>query len=465
MTLDRGWLEDEVQIVLTEQSLSRRCKSYSVKTSVFQQPAAFSLRCGEPATAAEIVKRHQPGDPFELRLLRAGDSPGTYDLNVPLQTGRLDAVDIPESEETVVEFRGRDNMAALFDSYFMQDDSVTEATYYDLVAKQLLAVGFEPDTDWLFTGDTGRKKAVTNAGGGMRRAKVEEEPQYVVELLELNLNLNRVQGFVPMESSVESRRLATHKWIMNDSTGKGAVSAPKAPPDVDAKNVEVETVTGGQPKRQLNVIKAEVGQQRYAWLKDKFQKVGLFLWCMPNGQFILSAPNADQEPAFRLQRKFRAAPGENNILSGGLRNDTVQRYSHTLVYGRKGGGKEKRERIVGEYVDEEMAARFVKQISYNEPDIKTQQAADNLARRYAADARREARSLTYTVAGHSAPSLIEPGKRFPFWVNLVAHVYDERLGIDGKFYVGEVEFRRDMSGTTTTLTLYWPEDLVFGEEA
>src|SRR5512145_260088 len=169
MAIDRGWLHDEVQIVLTEQSLTRRCKSYSVKTSVFQQPAAFSLRCGEPATAAEIIKRHLPGDPFELRLLRAGDAPGSYDLDVPLQTGRLDAVDIPESEETVVEFRGRDNMAALFDSFFMQDDSVTEATYYDLVAKQLKAVGFEPDDEWLFTGDTGRKKAVTNAGGGMRR--------------------------------------------------------------------------------------------------------------------------------------------------------------------------------------------------------------------------------------------------------------------------------------------------------
>src|SRR5512145_2580034 len=291
MALDRGWLQDEVQIVLTEESLTRRCKSYSVKTSVFQQPAAFSLRCGEPATASEIIKRHLPGDPFELRLLRAGDTPGSYDLDVPLQTGRLDAVDIPESEETVVEFRGRDNMAALFDSYFIQDDSVTEATYQDLVAQQLEAVGFDPD-EWLLTGETGRKKAVTNAGGGMRRKAPEAEVLIGnVTSQTLSLNLDQIRGFVPMQSTVESRRMAAHKWILNN-TGSSGVAAPKAKADIDAKTVEVEVVTGGQPKRQLNVLKAEVGQQRYAWLKEKLQKVGLFLWCAPNGQFLLSAPNA-----------------------------------------------------------------------------------------------------------------------------------------------------------------------------
>jgi len=45
------------------------------------------------------------------------------------------------------------------------------------------------------------------------------------------------------------------------------------------------------------------------------------------------------------------------------------------------------------------------------------------------------------------------------------HVIDQKTGIDGDFYLGDIEFKRSMSeGTITRLTLYWPEDLVFAEE-
>lgn len=167
MTIDRAWLDDEVTITLTEQNETRRCKEYSVKCSVFQQPSAFTLTTGDSASlAADIVAKHGPGDPFALRIQRVGTA---SDFDVALQTGRLDAADIPETDETVVEMRGRDNMAALWDDFFIQEDSFTEATFYDLTATQLKAVGFDPDL-WLLTGETARKKAITNANAGMVRS-------------------------------------------------------------------------------------------------------------------------------------------------------------------------------------------------------------------------------------------------------------------------------------------------------
>jgi prophage tail gpP-like protein len=450
MAQDRGWLQDEIIVSLTGTDMSYRLKDYSVKCSVFQQPAAFMVRLGEQVSATGLLGLHKPGDPFELRMQRlAPGSVSDFDLDIPMQTGRLDAVDVLDALETTIEFRGRDNMAALFDSYFMQEDSFTEATFYDLTAKQLAAVGFSA-SEWLLTGATGRTKAITNAGGGMVR-----------------------KGSAPERTGSTTVEHLDYAWAWTPNAGGGAamqktrISAPSDPAgsDTDAKTVMVEDVTGGQPKTELKTIKANVGQQRYAWLKEQYKRVGLFLWCIPNGQFALSIPNTTQEPAFRLQRLRDGTPGENNILSGGLRNDTVQRYSHTLVFGRAGGGKDGRKRIVGEYIDNDLVeAGLLKQISFEENDVKTKKAADHLARRYAADARRASRSLTYVVAGHSAPSLKQPGKRFPFYVNTMVHVTDQKYGIDRDFYLGEVEFRRQPE-TTSVLTLYFPEDLVFAEEA
>lgn len=450
MTIDREWLSDEVVLTLTEQNETRRCKEYSVKVSVFQQPSAFTLTTGDSASlAADIVAKHGPGDPFALRIQRMNTG---SDFDVAIQTGRLDAADIPESDETVVELRGRDNLAALWDDFFVQEDSFTEATFYDLTAKQLKAVGFDPDL-WLLTGETARKKAVTNANAGMVRS-----------------------GSEPVRMGTTTVQTVDYMWAWKPSAGGGAamsavpeLSAPRADnPSTDAKEVQVEGVTGGQPKVEIKTLKALVGRRRYEWLKEQYKRVGLFLWTIPSGHFALSTPNTSQEPAFRLTRILDGSPAENNILSGGLRNSTTQRYSHTLVFGRAGGGKDGRRRIVGLYVDSEMIDKYrlIKRIAYDESDVKTQKAADYLARRYAADARRNSRSLVYTVSGHSAISLDHPGQRRPFYVNSMVHVIDQKTGIDGNFYLGDIEFKRSMTeGTITRLTLYWPEDLVFAEEA
>lgn len=444
MALDRDWQRDEIVLRLTGQNVTRRCKDYTVKTSVFSQPCTFTVHLGEQVSAVDILSKHKPGDPFELRIQRLtlGET-SLYDIDEPLQTGRLDAVDVPDTQETTIEIRGRDTIAALFDSYFKQEAAFTEATYYDLTVKQLEAVGFIPASDWLFTGEVGREKAITNKGGGVRL-----EPKPAAEE-------DRVDEFLV--------------WKPN-SGGTGAsmqrvtIPIPKATtPSKDAQGVMVEAATGGQPEITLKTLKARVGQQRYAWLKEQYKRVGLFLWATPAGQFILSTPNSSQEPAFRLQRLRDGTPGDNNILSGGRRNDTVRRYSHTLVYGRAGGGADGRRRIVGEFVDEEMVEwGLIKQISYEEQDVKTQKAADTLARRYGLEARRSSRSLVYTVPGHTAPSLIQPGQSFPYYVNTMAHVVDQKYGIDGVYYVSEVEFRRQPQ-STSVITLLWPEDLDFAE--
>jgi prophage tail gpP-like protein len=50
-------------------------------------------------------------------------------------------------------------------------------------------------------------------------------------------------------------------------------------------------------------------------------------------------------------------------------------------------------------------------------------------------------------------------------VNTLVAVVDDEYGLRGHLWVESVEFKRNGSGTTTTLTLLRPADLVYGEPA
>jgi prophage tail gpP-like protein len=98
-------------------------------------------------------------------------------------------------------------------------------------------------------------------------------------------------------------------------------------------------------------------------------------------------------------------------------------------------------------------------------EVKTAKQADFLARRKCAEAHRAGWELVYTVVGHTAPSLQQPGQLAVWAIYMVVEVLDDEYGIRGLFWIEGVELRRDGSGTITTLTLMRPENLVFGDPA
>lgn len=407
---DRGWLADEVLIRVNEEDETHRTEEYSVNVSVFQQPAAFQLKLGAP-TIPELWGRHQPEMTFQL-LLRHQPEPGEYQAKtVTLQTGRLDAVDVTEgSGGTKLDYRGRDNMRELFKSYFKADTSFSERSYYDLALAQLVAVGFS-------------------------------------------------------ESDLRSGERAREEMAV---TGTQTPAPRTNTPSPDGATLLVEEAEAGQASVVYNTITGNAGEQRYAWLRTQLMRAGLFLWCGPEGWFLLSAPNADQEPVFEIRRNLH---GEGNARLVRLHRDTTNRHWRVRVLGRAGGGKDGQRQVTGyhddpylEHLADEFGAKRTTRFDID-TQIRTAREAEYKARRLAAEERRNSRHVEYEFSGHTVPAIHRRGERTVPLPNFCCLVNDERIGMtDTLMYVGETTFTRSSSGTMTRVKLYFPEDLVFAIE-
>lgn len=125
-----GEIADRVRLKLKHEDVLIT-ENYSVKSSIFSQPAEFTLRLGHGKVAAELIKRYQPGTHFELLI---GD--------VPQFTG---VIDDPSADDNVggTEFtlRGRDASAPLHDDHIDSERRFKSDTYLDLFKFQLEAVG------------------------------------------------------------------------------------------------------------------------------------------------------------------------------------------------------------------------------------------------------------------------------------------------------------------------------------
>lgn len=382
-----GKLSESEEIAIAE--------NYEIKMSILQQPAAFTLRLGWSKTAAEILSKYPPGTPFELRI-------GTRQNPVVVQSGVTMSRAVPQANFTQIEIGGRDYLAALFDSFVEEEQSFTQATYYDLTRKVLDLVG------------------LTEAKG---------------HYLEKN----------------------------NDNNRKLISGVTKAPRDASAIVEELETgAQTGTGKLIYNTIKAKVGTRYYDFLQKQYKLAGLFLWATGEGNFVLSRPNPNQDPAFRIFRSRDLSVDQTNVLDCHYRDDVTMRHARCLVYGRHGGRKAGRTKFSGEYVDQEMVDRgFNTVIVHYDADAKTQQEADYLARKIIAEERRAGWQLEYTVSGHR---VISPANKIATWgPDLMCRVDDSELDIHDNFYIEAVTFRRSPA-TTTTVTLMRPEDLVFADK-
>lgn len=231
--------------------------------------------------------------------------------------------------------------------------------------------------------------------------------------------------------------------------------------------VQIADPDGGEnPQTQKinRVLQCKVGERQYHHVKKCLDRAGLFLWASTTlNFFILSEPNAKQRPAYRIVRQRGADRNAVNVISATFNNDTAGRYSEAIVYAKGGGKKFGRVTTSGAFVDDEMFnLGFTRPMVLKDATVTNAEQAEFYARRKLAETRRAGWQLSYTLAGHSTPSLIG-GQRAVWAVDTVVEVDDEEFGLQGQFYIESVEFRRGPE-TTTVLTLQRPQDLIFGSD-
>ena len=227
---------------------------------------------------------------------------------------------------------------------------------------------------------------------------------------------------------------------------------------------QIETGVGaGGAKIVRTTIKANVGTSYYNFLQEPYKLAGLFLWCTADANFVLARPTADQEPAYKILVEEDQPLTGARMIDRSHDDNTTQRHTGYIVYGRAGSGTNGRSKLVGSYVDEEMSSYgFQHNRVIHDDDVKSQAEADYLARRACAEERRQGWRLEYTVSGHILPSTKGTNGYLVWAQDMVCEVEDHEIGLFGKYYIQDVTFRRNPH-MTTTIALMRPEDLVFAE--
>lgn len=300
---------------------------------------------------------------------------------------------------TTLTIRGRDALAPLQDSFVEAAESFSDETYSGLVKRALKRAGLNPDL-----------------------------------LRTSNLANRKVKAGVPVKELAPA-------------------------PTVDEI---LATPTGTTAGVFHSVLQAKVNETWHEFVRRHIDRAGLFLWAAADGTFVLSAPNVKQEPTYKLVRRR----GENlggNVLAMEFADDATHRHARVIIYGHGGGKAAGRAKAKGAWIDEEMVAlQYTQAKVYHDTHVQNPQQADFFARRRIAEERRAGWRLTYTIAGHTLPSLVEGGDRAVIIPDTLVYVDDEELGLQDSFYIEGVRRTRGPQ-TTTTITLQRREDVLFGE--
>lgn len=414
----------KVRIQLGETD-SRIIERYEVKQSFFAQPGAFAARVGWGGITADLLRVYPPGTPFVVWF----DLPDGR--SIPQMTGLLE-VSAPEGSAgaTEVNLHGRDWMRPLFKSMPRVERAFSKATYRELVEAVLREAGV-PDFALVFTNDA-------------NRAAIQGVPKF-----------ETVQVAAPIINTTIVNRL-----LQTQATVLGPVGFAADYLTRDRGTVDVQKLVGYTVP---NPLKAKPGQTWLTFLQAELSRAGLFIFAGTDEKtFIVTRPNADQRPTFRIHRKKGDSRG---IISARHNNNAEGRHSHYVVYGRGGGGTDGRNQVKGEYVDQEMVNwGLISVWSHEDALSKTSKQAEYLARRQAAGDRRNGWDLTYTLEGHDWPIIGQEDKTAVLGIDADFDVIDEEYGIQGLFWSSSATYRDEGQGKRTEIVLARPGDLLFGDD-
>lgn len=384
---------DTVRIRIGDSDL-KFVESYEAKISILQVPSAFSLRLGWSQTAIELLNLAVPGSTFELWVGKR-----------MLQSGIIDARSVPSAASTTVEIRGRDWLGILFDAFVAEDQSFTEATYFELTRKVMDLAGLtEAKGHYLQADNDGNRRFLTGT-----KLIARYDAELATELLTGSL--------------------------------------------------------GGTGNLVFQTPKTKVGERYFDFLTRQYKLAGLFLWASPDKTFVLAAPNARQPTLFNIYRargSHGAADESSNVRDCRFQDDTTMRHSMATVFGRSGGGKHAIDTCEGQFIDDEMfnVYKIDKRIVVHDSDVKNREQCEFVARRIISEERRAGWQLEYTVAGHTVFNADADDRVATWGPDVMVQVDDEELGMHGPFYLEACTYSRNPQ-TMTKLTLMRPSDLLF----
>jgi prophage tail gpP-like protein len=209
-------------------------------------------------------------------------------------------------------------------------------------------------------------------------------------------------------------------------------------------------------------VRSKLGDRTFDFIKRILDRAGLFMMHCPDDVFRLSAPSSAAEPMYQLVHW--PSLGGANVTRLTLSENTVDRVSRYIVYGRGTGKKFGFIKHKAHAIDDEMLAWGIERThTFRDWHVTSDEQCQLMARRKLAEGRRRAFRFELTVPGHTTPAIDSPTP--VIWrPDTMVLVKSEAFGFNDKFYIESVKFRRNSGGTTTTLRLMRTADLLFGYE-
>lgn len=217
----------------------------------------------------------------------------------------------------------------------------------------------------------------------------------------------------------------------------------------------------GGKKRRVVTRRPHIktGERYYDFVKRKLDRAGFVLMAGQDGRLTLYAPTDAGRPLlYQLVNKRsegqRASRPPGTIITYDFDDDTAERYSMVVVYGRgqNPNGSVANASFSGEDLEMLNGYRLTRERGFVDAHVGNIDEAKFFARRQVFESRRHSHFLSYTVAGHSTVP-VRGGKRIVWTRGTLVDVQDEELGIYGPHYIEHVAFFGNGDESHTVLRL------------
>ncbi|MCB9616091.1 MAG: hypothetical protein H6721_26670 [Sandaracinus sp.] len=374
---------------------------------------ASYVRVGEPVKAY-IVQNH--GQPDELRALQL--------------TGFVETRDVANDiNGTRISVSGRDLAAHLADSCVPMDAvRQTGENFVDLVRALVAPWRIEVWLDAAASRHIATGQVTTTAEGRLARQRARRlgVPAGTFNRAQMD---RATRERVPIDEVLGAPTPAAERAARR--ARKGAANA------LTASDIQRIKIAEAMP---------QAGEVVWEFLERHARRFGLMMWFDPEGRLVISSPNYDQPPTFRIVRRLASDPQEpNNVLAGSEQTNMRDRYSKVTVFGKTGARDASRSKFSFAATDSTLP--FPKELVVHDQSVRSREEAKRAATRELYKFRANAHVLDYTLRGHGDGSHV-------FATDATYEIHDEVLGIYDTWYCVERTFScsRDQ-GTSTTLRL------------
>ena len=377
-------------------------ESWEYTRGILSQPSRWSIRLGWGGVVGPLLQKYPKRTSFEIHI-----------ANRVQATGLTDGIEVNQAPGGASELviNGRDSLARLQDSYVTAQATVNVDTYEKLVWYALQQCNLAPPGD------------------------IDDS------ILQTDNNANRaIVSGAPILSIAPHR---TVRQILDDAGLAG----------------------GANTSTVKSVPLAKLGETWHGFVRRYLDRAGLFLWAAGNGTFVLSAPDGNQAPSYRILRQPGGKASDRaNAVGCSFRDLGTGRHTEVVIYGRGGGRILGRVKAKGLFLDQDFidAGYSNQALVKRDANVHSVAEAEYLARRIIAEERRQNWSLEYTIPGLTLPYLPSGGSQRAVIVpDCVVTVDDAEIGIQGDYYIETVTQRRSPE-TTTVVRLMRVADLEFG---